>query len=60
MILDINWLAVLVAAVVTFVLGGLWYGPLFGTSLAHGRGSARAAPDAGKAPGLSSTVCRLC
>jgi hypothetical protein len=30
MILDINWLAVLVAAVVTFVLGGLWYGPLFG------------------------------
>ena len=30
MALDINWLAVLVAAVVTFVLGGLWYGPLFG------------------------------
>lgn len=30
MSLDINWLAVLVAAVVTFVLGGLWYGPLFG------------------------------
>jgi len=27
--LDINWLAVLVAAVVTFVLGGVWYGPLF-------------------------------
>jgi hypothetical protein len=30
MTLDINWLAVLIAAVVTFVLGGLWYGPLFG------------------------------
>ena len=30
MSLDINWLAVVVAAVVTFVLGGLWYGPLFG------------------------------
>ncbi len=30
MTLDINWLAVLVAAVVTFVLGGVWYGPLFG------------------------------
>jgi hypothetical protein len=30
MSLDINWLAVLVAAVVTFVLGGVWYGPLFG------------------------------
>jgi hypothetical protein len=26
----VNWLAVLVAAVSTFVLGGLWYGPLFG------------------------------
>jgi hypothetical protein len=30
MSLDINWLAVLMAAVATFVLGGLWYGPLFG------------------------------
>ena len=26
----INWLAVVVAAVATFALGGLWYGPLFG------------------------------
>lgn len=26
----INWLAVVVAAVSTFILGGLWYGPLFG------------------------------
>ncbi len=26
----INWIAVVVAAVSTFVLGGLWYGPLFG------------------------------
>ena len=26
----VNWLAVLVSAVLTFVLGGLWYGPLFG------------------------------
>ena len=26
----INWLAVLVAAASTFVIGGLWYGPLFG------------------------------
>lgn len=25
-----NWLAVIVAAVSTFALGGLWYGPLFG------------------------------
>jgi len=27
---DINWLAVLVAAFVTFMLGGLWYTALFG------------------------------
>lgn len=26
----INWLAVVVSAVAFFVLGGLWYGPLFG------------------------------
>lgn len=26
----INWLAVVAAAVATFILGGLWYGPLFG------------------------------
>ena len=26
----LNWLAVLTAAFSTFVLGGLWYGPLFG------------------------------
>lgn len=27
--IDLNWLAVLVAAVSAFALGGLWYGPLF-------------------------------
>jgi len=27
---DVNWLAVLVATVAGFLLGGLWYGPLFG------------------------------
>lgn len=26
----VNWLAVLAAAAASFVLGGLWYGPLFG------------------------------
>jgi hypothetical protein len=29
MSIDINWLATLAAAVSAFVLGGLWYGPLF-------------------------------
>ncbi|MBB3764509.1 DUF1761 domain-containing protein [Sphingomicrobium lutaoense] len=28
--MDINWIAVLVAAVSAFVLGGIWYGPIFG------------------------------
>jgi Protein of unknown function (DUF1761) len=27
---QINWLAVIVATIVSFALGGLWYGPLFG------------------------------
>lgn len=27
---SINWLAVLVATVSAFVVGGLWYGPIFG------------------------------
>jgi predicted membrane-bound spermidine synthase len=27
--MHVNWLAVVVAAVSAFVLGGLWYGPLF-------------------------------
>lgn len=26
----VNWLAVVVAAIVAFAVGGLWYGPLFG------------------------------
>jgi hypothetical protein len=26
---DLNWLAVVAAAVSAFVLGGIWYGPLF-------------------------------
>ncbi len=27
---NINWIAALVAAVSAFVLGGIWYGPIFG------------------------------
>jgi hypothetical protein len=27
---SINWFAVLVAALSTFLIGGIWYGPLFG------------------------------
>ncbi|WP_247711153.1 DUF1761 domain-containing protein [Qipengyuania vesicularis] len=28
--MEINWIAIVVAGVSAFVLGGLWYGPLFG------------------------------
>ena len=27
---DINWIAVVVAAISAFIIGALWYGPLFG------------------------------
>lgn len=27
---NVNWLSVIVAAVSTFLVGGIWYGPLFG------------------------------
>lgn len=29
---DINWLSVMVAAITSFLIGGIWYGPLFGRS----------------------------
>lgn len=27
---EVNWLAIIAAAAATFMIGGLWYGPLFG------------------------------
>jgi hypothetical protein len=35
---EINYLAVLVAAIAAMVIGGLWYGPLFGKLWAEGMG----------------------
>ena len=34
----LNWLAVLVASLTGFVLGGLWYGPLFLKPWLHASG----------------------
>lgn len=31
-LLDVNWLAVVLAALAGFVVGGLWYGPIMGKS----------------------------
>jgi len=33
--ISINWVAVLVAAVVNIVVGSLWYGPIFGRAWKH-------------------------
>lgn len=52
MTLDINWLAVLVAAVVTFVLGGVWYGPLFGKVWRVAEGQTEPQPGQQKHPAV--------
>ena len=31
-ILNLDWLAILIATIAAFLLGGLWYGPLFGNA----------------------------
>lgn len=31
-LLELNWLAILAATIAGFVIGGLWYGPLFGNA----------------------------
>ena len=35
---SVNWLAVVVATVVSFIFGWVWYGPLFGKAWARGSG----------------------
>lgn len=35
---EIHWLAILVAAVAGFLVGGLWYGPIFGKAWQAARG----------------------
>lgn len=44
---QINWLAVVVAPLVGFLLGGLWYGPLFGKAWARACGISEAQMGAG-------------
>ena len=60
MSLDINWLAVIVAAVATFVLGGVWYGPLFGKIWRAADGRPDPERSEAKHTLLSSSACRLC
>jgi hypothetical protein len=44
---NVNWLAVLVAALSTFILGGLWYGPFFGRSWMRASGMTEERVNAG-------------
>ena len=37
---DLNWWAILVATAVAFVLGGIWYGPVFGKAWLAAMGKA--------------------
>ena len=57
--LDLNWLAVLAAAASTFVLGGIWYGPLFKRAWCRENGMD---PDAApiRHPGATFAVAGLC
>ena len=50
--LDINWLAVIAAAAVTFALGGVWYGPLFGRMWRAAEGQGDPMPGKEKHPAL--------
>jgi hypothetical protein len=69
MSMDINWLAVLAAAVSAFVLGGIWYGPLFQERVCREAGvdpnakrdipgASSAAPSCSRCRGVR--VCRAC
>jgi hypothetical protein len=46
----VSWLAVVVAAFFTFVLGGLWYGPLFGKAWMRASGMTEERARAGNMP----------
>lgn len=50
MSVSINYLAVLVAAAISFVIGGIWHGPLFGKMEMAGRGATPEQVAAGPKP----------
>ena len=55
----VNWLAVLVAALVGFALGGLWYGPLFGRVWAQETGMTKERAKTANMPKIYLTVLLL-
>lgn len=50
--MQIHWLAILAAAVAGFVVGGIWYGPLFGKAWMKARGIDAEAAKAGANMGV--------
>jgi hypothetical protein len=49
---DVSWLGVLVATVVYMVMGGLWYGPLFGKQFIRATGYSPPGEGEGPGPGI--------
>ena len=54
----VNWLAVVVAALLAFAMGGLWYGPLFGRAKLEevGPGGLAARRDPARTLGLTAVL----
>jgi Protein of unknown function (DUF1761) len=50
--MDVNWWAIIVAAIVKFVIGGIWYMPLFGKQYRALMGVPEGSDMAGLAPAL--------
>ena len=51
--MSVNWLAVIIAAVVRFMIGGAWYMPLFGKRWRELQGIPEGAPQAGLGQALA-------
>ncbi len=57
MSVSVNYLAILVAAVVTFILGAIWNGPLFGKATGVARGATAAEAAAARpSPGTIAVI----
>ncbi len=56
---DLNWLAVIVAAIVNMVVGSLWYGPIFGNVWMKAVGKTRETLGNPVVPMITSMVMNL-
>lgn len=58
-VISTNYLAVLVGAIINMVLGGLWYGPLFGKAWTKLSGMTAETMDAAKRKGMSKSYALM-